>query len=179
MRPTALIGLSTARGAFTEEVVREMAAHVGRPIVLPLSNPTARAEADPRDLVRWTRGKVLMMTGSPFPEVGYEGRSVRVAQSNTVYVFPAVGMGVVAAQAARVTDAMLRAAARSLGSLSPALHDPHAPLLPPIGALREVAGTVALAVARAAVQDDVAPQRSDDDLRERIARAHREPRYAD
>ncbi|CAB4946503.1 unannotated protein [freshwater metagenome] len=179
VRPTALIGLSTARGAFTEEVVREMAAHVDRPIVLPLSNPTARAEADPRDLMRWTRGKVLMATGSPFPEVEYEGRSVRVAQSNNVYVFPAVGMGVVAAQAARVTDTMLRAAARSLGSLSPALHDPHAPLLPPIGALREVADTVALAVARAAVADGVAPQRSDDDLRERIARARWEPRYAD
>ena len=179
VRPTALIGLSTARGAFTEEVVREMASHVQRPIVLPLSNPTARAEADPRDLMRWTQGRVLMATGSPFPPVEYEGRSVRVAQSNNVYVFPAVGMGVVAAQAARVTDPMLRAAARSLGSLSPALQDPHDALLPPIGALREVADTVALAVARAAVEDGVAPHRSDDDLRERIARARWEPAYAE
>ncbi|MEV4419047.1 NAD-dependent malic enzyme [Patulibacter sp. NPDC049589] len=179
VRPTALIGLSTARGAFTEEVVREMAAHVDRPIILPLSNPTARAEADPRDLMRWTRGRVLMATGSPFPEVEYEGRSVRVAQSNNVYVFPAVGMGVVAAQAARVTDPMLRAAARSLGSLSPALTDPHGTLLPPISELRDVADHVALAVALAAVQDGVAPHRDEDDLRERIARARWEPSYAE
>jgi malate dehydrogenase (oxaloacetate-decarboxylating) len=177
VRPTALIGLSTARGAFTEEVVREMAAHAPRPIVLPLSNPTARAEADPRDLMRWTQGRVLMATGSPFPEVEYEGRSVRVAQSNNVYVFPAVGMGVVAAQAARVTDPMLRAAARALGALSPALADPHDSLLPPIAQLGEVADAIALAVARAAVEDGVAPHRDDDDLRERIARARWVPQY--
>jgi malate dehydrogenase (oxaloacetate-decarboxylating) len=177
VRPTALIGLSTARGAFTEEVVREMAAHVERPIVLPLSNPTARSEADPRDLMRWTGGRVLMATGSPFPDVEYDGRAVPVAQSNNVYVFPAVGMGVVASQAARVTDPMLRAAARALGALSPALQDAHGSLLPPISALREVADVIALAVARAAVADGVAPHRDEDDLRERIARARWEPVY--
>lgn len=177
VRPTALIGLSTARGAFTEEVVREMARHVDRPIVLPLSNPTARSEADPKDLMRWTGGRVLMATGSPFPAVEYDGRAVRVAQSNNVYVFPAVGMGVVAAQAARVTDGMLRAAARALGALSPALEDPHGSLLPPISALRDVADVVALAVAQAAVRDGVAPQRDEADLRERIERARWEPMY--
>lgn len=179
VRPTALIGLSTATGAFSEPIVREMAAHVARPIILPLSNPTARAEARPDDLMRWTDGRVLMATGSPFPPVEYEGRSVRVAQSNNVYVFPGVGLGVVAAQAARVSDGMLHAAARALGGLSPALADPHGPLLPPISALREVADHVALAVACAAVRDGVAPQRDEDDLRERIARARWSPRYAD
>ncbi|MBF6619973.1 MAG: NAD-dependent malic enzyme [Patulibacter sp.] len=179
VRPTALIGLSTATGAFTEEVVRAMAAHVDRPIILPLSNPTARSEADPGDLLRWTDGRVLMATGSPFPAVEYEGQPVRVAQSNNVYVFPGVGLGVVAAQAARVTDGMLHAAARAVGGLSPALTDPHAPLLPPITALRDVAQEVALAVACAAVDDGVAPQRDEDDLRERIARAHWSPEYAD
>ncbi len=179
VRPTALIGLSTASGAFSEEIVREMAAHVERPIILPLSNPTARAEADPSDLMRWTEGRVLMATGSPFPAVEYEGTPVRVAQSNNVYVFPGVGLGVVAAQAARVTDGMLHAAARAVGALSPALDDPHAPLLPPISALRDVAQHVALAVACAAVEDGVAPQRDEDDLRERIARAHWSPEYAD
>jgi malate dehydrogenase (oxaloacetate-decarboxylating) len=179
VRPTALIGLSTATGAFTEAIVREMATHVERPIILPLSNPTARSEADPNDLMRWTEGRVLMATGSPFPAVEYEGKPVRVAQSNNVYVFPGVGLGVVAAQAARVTDGMLRAAARAVAERSPALEDPHAPLLPPISALRDVAGHVALAVACAAVEDGVAPQRDEDDLRERISRARWSPEYAD
>jgi malate dehydrogenase (oxaloacetate-decarboxylating) len=179
VRPTALVGLSTARGAFTEGVVREMAAHTDRPIILPLSNPTNRSEADPRDLMRWTGGRVLTATGSPFPEVEYEGRTMRVAQSNNVYVFPAVGMGVVAAQAARVTDPMMRAAARAVGQLSPALSDPHGALLPPIAELRAVSDHVALAVASAAVADGVAPHRSEDDLRERIRRARWTPEYRD
>lgn len=179
VRPTALIGLSTATGAFTEAIVREMAAHVERPIILPLSNPTARSEADPSDLMRWTDGRVLMATGSPFPAVEYEGKPVRVAQSNNVYVFPGVGLGVVAAQAARVTDGMLHAAARAVGGLSPALADPHGPLLPPISALRDVADHVALAVACAAVEDGVAPSRDEDVLRDRIARARWAPEYGD
>lgn len=179
VRPTALIGLSTATGAFTEEIVREMAAHVDRPIILPLSNPTARSEADPSDLMRWTDGRVLMATGSPFPAVEYERQPVRVAQSNNVYVFPGVGLGVVASQAARVTDGMLHAAARTVGGLSPALTDPHGPLLPPISALRDVADHVALAVATAAVRDGVAPTRAEEDLRDRIARARWSPEYGD
>jgi malate dehydrogenase (oxaloacetate-decarboxylating) len=179
VRPTALIGLSTASGAFTEEIVREMAAHVERPIILPLSNPTARSEAAPGDLLRWTDGRVLMATGSPFPAVEYAGEPVRVAQSNNVYVFPGVGLGVVASQAARVTDGMLHAAARAVGALSPALGDPLAPLLPPISALRDVAREVALAVACAAVEDGVAPSRDEDDLRDRISRACWSPEYGD
>ncbi|WP_320670551.1 NAD-dependent malic enzyme [Patulibacter defluvii] len=179
VHPTALIGLSTAHGAFDEEVVREMAAHVERPIVLPLSNPTARSEADPADLDRWTDGRALVATGSPFPPIERDGRTIPVSQSNNVYVFPAVGMGVVAAQAARVTDRMLRAASAALGAQSPALSDPTAPLLPPISALRAVADEVALAVATAAVADGVAPERSGDDLRRRIANARWEPVYPD
>ena len=179
VRPTALIGLSTAAGAFTEAIVREMASHVDRPIILPLSNPTARAEAHPGDLLRWTDGRVLMATGSPFPQVEWDGAPVRVAQSNNVYVFPGVGLGVVASQAARVTDGMLRAAARAVADQSPALEDPLAPLLPPISALRDVSELVALAVAGAAVRDGVAPHRGEDDLRERIARARWSPEYAD
>jgi malate dehydrogenase (oxaloacetate-decarboxylating) len=177
VHPTVLIGLSTAHGAFSEEIVRTMAAHVERPIIFPLSNPTARSEADPADLVRWTDGKVLMATGSPFAPVEIDGRTVPVTQSNNVYVFPAVGLGVVAAQAARVTAPMLRAAARELGSRSPALQDPRAPLLPPIAELRELTDHVALAVATAAVADGVAPQRDEDDLRERIVRTRWEPVY--
>ncbi|EHN12084.1 NAD-dependent malic enzyme [Patulibacter medicamentivorans] len=177
VHPTAMIGLSTARGAFTGEVVREMAAHVERPIIFPLSNPTARSEADPADLDRWTDGRALVATGSPFPPIERDGRTIPVSQSNNVYVFPAVGMGVVAAQAARVTDGMLRAASAALGARSPALTDPTAPLLPPISGLRELADHVALAVAVAAVADGVAPERSEQDLHRRIANARWEPVY--
>ncbi|MGX6448734.1 NAD-dependent malic enzyme [Patulibacter sp. S7RM1-6] len=178
-RPTALIGLSTATGAFTEEIVREMAAHVERPIVFPLSNPTARAEAEPADLVRWTDGRALMATGSPFEPVAHGERTVTVTQSNNVYVFPAVGLGVVASQAARVTDRMMRAAARAVGAHAPALTDPDGALLPPIAELRELTGRVALEVATAAVEDGVAPHRDRGDLQERIARARWEPVYED
>ncbi|MGE4425373.1 MAG: NAD-dependent malic enzyme [Solirubrobacteraceae bacterium] len=176
-RPTAMIGLSTAHGAFTEPIVREMAEHATRPIILPLSNPTARAEAEPIDLDRWTDGRALVATGSPFPPIERDGRTIPVSQSNNVYVFPAVGLGVVAAQAARVTDGMLRAASTALGARSPARANPNAPLLPPIAELRDTAGEIALAVALAAVTDGVAPERDEDDLRGRIARSRWEPVY--
>jgi malate dehydrogenase (oxaloacetate-decarboxylating) len=179
VRPTALLGLSTARDAFTEEVVRAMASHCERPIIFPLSNPTARSEADPADLERWTDGRALVATGSPYPAIQRHGGEVPVSQSNNVYVFPGVGLGVVAAQAARVTDRMLRAGSAALGALSPALRDPDAPLLPPISALRDVAAEVALGVAVAAVEDGVAPERSREDLRARIARARWSPVYPD
>ncbi|MCK9248135.1 MAG: NAD-dependent malic enzyme [Solirubrobacteraceae bacterium] len=178
-RPTALVGLSTAHGAFTEPIVREMAAHTTRPIVFPLSNPTSSAEADPVDLDRWTDGRALVATGSPFPPIERDGRTIPVSQSNNVYVFPAVGLGVVASQAARVTDGMLRAASTALGARSPARGTPNAPLLPPIAELRDVAGEIALAVACAAVADGVAPERDADDLRRRIARSRWEPVYPD
>ncbi|MDL5157952.1 NAD-dependent malic enzyme [Actinomycetospora termitidis] len=173
-----LLGLSTAQGAFTEEIVRTMAAKVDRPIVFPLSNPTANAEARPADLDAWTGGRALIATGSPFPPLHRDdGDDVSVAQCNNVYIFPAVGLAVTAARATRVTDAMMRAAARALGDASPALADSRAPLLPAWGEVRDVADDIALAVARQAVADGVAPRASDDDLRGRIAATRWTPGY--
>src|SRR5712671_1193731 len=112
---TILIGLSTVGGAFTEPIVREMARKVERPVILPLSNPTTRSEATAEDLIRWTNGRALVATGSPYPPVKYDGRSIPIAQCNNVFIFPAVGLGVVASGARRVTDGMMLAAGRVLG----------------------------------------------------------------
>ncbi len=177
VRPTVLIGVSTVGGAFTEPIVREMAAHVDRPIVLPLSNPTARSEAAPADLLRWTDGRALVATGSPFPPVDFGGRSVPIAQCNNVYVFPAIGLGLIAGRARRVTDRMLGAAARALGDLAPVLRDPDGPLLPPVTELRSVAREIAFAVATAAIEDRVAPEATPEELRDRIRAAQWAPRY--
>ena len=174
---TILIGLSTAAGAFSEPIVSTMASKVDRPIIFPLSNPTSRSEADPADLVRWTGGRVLTATGSPYPPVEVGGRRVEVAQSNNVFIFPAVGLGVVASGATRVTNAMMQAAATALGEVSPALTDPQASLLPPVGRLREVALHVATAVALAAVADGVAARAVEADLRRRVSAAQWSPHY--
>jgi malate dehydrogenase (oxaloacetate-decarboxylating) len=150
VRPTILIGTSAQPGAFTEEIVREMAKHVERPVIFPLSNPTSKSEATPSDLLDWTEGRAVIATGSPFPEVVYDGRVIRTGQCNNSFIFPGVGLGVIASGARRVTDAMFVAAARVLSEFAPALHDPEAPLYPPLEQVREISFKVALAVAREA-----------------------------
>lgn len=177
VHPTALIGLSTATGAFTETIVREMAAHVDRPIILPLSNPTSRSEARPQDLVDWTKGRALIATGSPFDPAEFDGRSIPVAQCNNVYIFPGIGLAVTAARASRVTDSMLTAAASAVAEHSTIRTDPNGSLLPPRGELAEVATTVARAVARAAAADRVAPKLSDDELEAALSRTRWVPEY--
>jgi malate dehydrogenase (oxaloacetate-decarboxylating) len=107
---TVLIGLSTVDGAFTETIVREMARKVQRPIIFPLSNPTTKSEAKPDDLIRWTDGRALVATGSPFAPVAYSGRTIPITQCNNIFIFPAMGLAVVASGARRVTDAMMLAA---------------------------------------------------------------------
>jgi malate dehydrogenase (oxaloacetate-decarboxylating) len=146
VRPTILIGTSGQRGAFSEEIVREMARHVDRPIIFPLSNPTSKSEATPAELLEWTRGRALVATGSPFPPVNYQGRLVKIGQCNNAFIFPGVGLGVVASGAIRVTDAMFSAAARVLSEFSPALNEPDGPLFPPLEVVREVSYQVALEV---------------------------------
>jgi malate dehydrogenase (oxaloacetate-decarboxylating) len=149
-KPTVLIGVSAQGGIFNEQVIRSMAASVTRPVVFPLSNPTSCAEAAPQDLMTWTEGRGVIGTGSPFPPVIWAGKSAPVAQTNNAYVFPGMGLGVLAVKAGRVSDGMFAAAAKALADASPAAHDPDACLLPPVSELRQVAVMVATAIAKQA-----------------------------
>ena len=164
-RPTILIGTSTQTGAFTEPIVRTMAAHVERPVILPLSNPTSRCEALPEDLIRWTDGRALVATGSPFPPVDHDGRRYLIAQANNALVFPGLGLGATVSRARRISDAMLAAAADAVAELSDA-SGPGAPLLPPVDALRMVSAAVGIAVARAAAADGLAKVELDDPVQQ-------------
>ncbi len=161
---TVLIGCSTVQGAFNEAIVKAMVSHCERPIILPLSNPTSHCEADPRDLMAWTEGKVLMACGSPFPPVEFKGKSYPVSQSNNAFVFPGIGRGVIAAKATQVTDGMIYAACEALSLASPARHDPMAPLLPDIADAADVADSIALAVANKAREEGVAGADAPDDF---------------
>lgn len=152
---TVLVGTSGQPGAFSEAVVRTMAANCERPVILPLSNPTSLTEAQPSDLLEWTGGQALVATGSPFEPVTY-GKTVHVvAQANNAVVFPGIGLGAIVARANRVTDSMLRAAAAAVAEQVDS-STPGAPLLPPVEALRATSAAVAKAVAEAAVADGVA-----------------------
>jgi malate dehydrogenase (oxaloacetate-decarboxylating) len=172
-----LIGLSTVPGSFTEPIIREMTRKVPRPIILPLSNPTEKSEAKADDLIRWTEGRALLATGSPFAPVIYAGREITIAQCNNVYIFPAVGLGVVASQARRVTDSMMEAAARTLADHSPALKDASAALLPPLRGVRGVALAIAVAVGLEAQRVGVAPKTSEQELIRRVKEGQWIPRY--
>jgi malate dehydrogenase (oxaloacetate-decarboxylating) len=174
---TILIGLSTVGGAFTEAIVREMARKVRRPIIFPLSNPTDRSEAKAEDLIRWTDGRALVATGSPFAPVYYGARTIPIAQCNNVFIFPAMGLGVVASGARRVTNAMMLAAARALAANSPALKDPSASLLPPLTDIRRVAAQIAVAVGIEAQREGLAPKTSEEQLRQQVIAAQWTPAY--
>jgi len=174
---TILIGLSTLPGAFSEDIVREMARKCPRPIILPLSNPTSKSEAVPEDLIRWTDGRALIATGSPFPDVHYQGRTIRIAQCNNVYIFPAMGLALLATQARRVTDTMFLAAAHALAAQSPAVTDPSAPLLPALTSLRQAAVEIAFAAAEQAQRDGLAPHTTPEALRNAITSAQWAPQY--
>jgi malate dehydrogenase (oxaloacetate-decarboxylating) len=167
-KATVLVGVSAQAGAFTEEVVREMARHTERPIIFPLSNPTSQAEATPADLMRWTEGRALVGTGSPFPPVEIDGKQVRVSQVNNSFIFPGLALGILVSQATRVTDGMIMAAAKALASVSPSRTDKSAPLLPPVSESRQVGIVVSEAVARRAMAEGVAGIGADADIARRI-----------
>lgn len=174
---TILIGLSTVSGAFSETIVREMARKVERPIIFPLSNPTIKSEAKADDLIRWTDGRALVATGSPFAPVSYEGRKIPIAQCNNVYIFPAIGLAVTASGAQRVTDGMILAAARELAENSPALRDASASLLPALTDIREVAVQIAIAVGQEAQRAGVAPKTTKEELRRHVIATQWVPAY--
>ncbi len=176
-KPTAFIGVSGQAGAFTEEVVRAMAAAVERPVIFPLSNPTSRSEAKPADLLKWTNGLALIGTGSPFAAVSWNGREVPIDQTNNSYIFPGLGLGVLSVNAQRVTDTMFMAAAKCLAELSPARLSRSGRLLPPVSELRSVSFGVAKAVARQAIKDGVADPLDEQTVEARIRANVWEPVY--
>ena len=174
---TLLVGLSTVKGIFSEPIVREMARKTERPIIFPLSNPTSHSEAEPADLLAWTEGRALVATGSPFAPVPYNGKTIEIAQCNNVFIFPAVGLGVIGSGARRVTDKMLLAGARALGDHSPALQDPTGSLLPRVNTIRDVALDIAYAVAAKAQEEGLAPASESDALRKKLKESQWFPEY--
>jgi len=176
VHPTVLIGTSGRAGAFTEAVVRDMAAHTERPVILPMSNPTALSEAVPADLIKWTSGRALVAAGSPYGAVDLGGIHYEIGQANNALVFPGLGLGVIAARARRVTDGMLLAAARAVADLVD-ISAPGDPLLPRVADLRETSVAVAVAVARAAEAEGVASAALQADLAGQLRTLMWEPRY--
>ncbi|MFB9680814.1 NAD-dependent malic enzyme [Streptosporangium vulgare] len=175
VHPTMLLGTSTAHGAFTEEIVRAMAAAVERPVIFPISNPTSRIEAMPEDLIRWTGGRALVATGIPVAPVTHDGLTHVIGQANNALLYPGVGLGVIVSRARRVSDGMLQAAAEAVGSMAD-VSAPGASLLPPVGDLREVSATVAVAVARQAAAEGLARVELSDPVQQ-VQDAMWQPRY--
>ena len=167
-KPTILIGVSGQPGLFTEEIIREMHRHCPRPIIMPLSNPTSRVEATPADLISWTGGAALIATGSPFAPVTWQDKVYPIAQCNNAYIFPGIGLGIIASGASRVTDAMLMSASRALADCSPLATDPTGPVLPELSDIQQVSRRIAIEVARAARLAGVAPESSEQALAQAI-----------
>jgi malate dehydrogenase (oxaloacetate-decarboxylating) len=176
-KPTTLIGVSGQPGAFSEPIVRAMAEINRRPVIFPLSNPTSRAEATPADIERWSQGRAVIGTGSPFPPLMRDGHAFKVDQTNNSYIFPGVGLGAIAVQASRITDSMFMAAAKALAAMSPVRNDSSGNLLPPVTELREISIAVARAVAIQAIKEGLTPDIADDEIDAAIAAKMWTPRY--
>jgi malic enzyme len=177
--PTILIGTTGKPGLFTETAIREMAARTPAPIIMPLSNPTANAEATPADVLRWTDGRALVATGSPFEPVPVGGVTRQVGQANNMLVFPGVGLAAVVSRATEVTDAMFRVAATTLAGLVPGDRVANGALYPPVADLRRVSRAIAIAVATQARRDGVSRLAPDDDIDKAVTAAMWFPGYSD
>ncbi|KAL9599397.1 MAG: hypothetical protein Q9179_003569 [Wetmoreana sp. 5 TL-2023] len=206
-KPHVLIGTSTKPKTFTEEVVKEMAKHVERPIILPLSNPTRLHEADPKDIIEWTEGRALIATGSPFPPVKYNGKEYeigrlmapstqshadrvsmmlmegchRLAECNNSCAFPGIGLGAVLSRTRLLTKTQLVAAVKALAAQSPALKDPNKGLVPDVTNVREISVQIAKAVVKTAVEEGLATEKGipedDGDLEEWVREQMWETKY--
>ena len=176
-KPTVLVGVSGQPGVFTEEIIREMAKHVERPIVFPLSNPTSCVEAQPKSVIEWTEGRAIVGTGSPFAPYEYQGKKHFFAQTNNSYIFPGVGLATLAVRARRVSDGMFLAASKALAELSPAKTEKDAPLLPPLNEMLDVSRHIAMAVARQARAEGLAEAFSDAQIESLIDQKIWRPEY--
>src|ERR1051326_1048225 len=176
-RPTILIGTSAQAGAFTEEIVRAVAQNTARTVIFPLSNPTSKSEANPIDILNWTDGRALVATGSPFASISFREKTIQIGQCNNAFIFPGVGLGVLASGARRVANEMFTAAALALSKQSPARKDKSAPLYPPLEEVRTVSRNVAFAVASEAQRLGLAEESTPDELMRRIDKKMWEPHY--
>ncbi|HAT8939863.1 TPA: oxaloacetate-decarboxylating malate dehydrogenase [Legionella pneumophila subsp. pneumophila] len=176
-QPTILLGVSGQPNQFKEAMIKTMLSYCERPIIFPLSNPTSRAEAIPQDLLNWTAGKALIATGSPFEPVVINGHKIEIAQCNNSYIFPGVGLGVVAGQAKRVTDLMMMAAAVALSELAPAIRTGEGRLLPELNSIREVSQHIARAVILQGIKEGHIESMNNNKIDESIKKTMWTPQY--
>ena len=177
VHPTILIGVSAQPGLFTEEIIRTMHSHCSRPIIMPLSNPTSRVEAHPIDLINWTNGAAVVATGSPFMPVHFGNKIYPIAQCNNSYIFPGIGLGVLAVRARKITDMMLMAVSEALADLSPKALDPNSALLPDLKDIEKVSRRIAFKVGMAAQDSGAADKMSEAELLEQIEKNYWHPIY--
>ena len=176
-KPDILIGVSGQPGLFTEQVIRAMKANCELPIIFPLSNPSRQVEARPEQVIEWTDGEVVIATGSPFKPVEYKGKTYPIAQCNNSYIFPGIGLGVVAGKARLISDEMLMAASNALASASPMANHGGGALLPPLTQIADLSRQIAHAVARVAMEQDLALEMTEEALQDAINRHFWAPEY--
>tara|TARA_B100001094_G_scaffold283984_1_gene297126 strand:- start:18439 stop:20127 length:1689 start_codon:yes stop_codon:yes gene_type:complete len=178
-KPSILIGVSGAAGMFTKDIIESMAARCEQPVIFPLSNPTSRVEAKPEDIIKWTKGKAIVATGSPFDPVSFDGKEYSIPQCNNSYIFPGIGLGIISCQATRVTDRMLMASSEALAECSPLAQTGQGGLLPTIEEIHVVSRKIAFAVAKQAFEDGVAKPMTDEKLQKVIDNNFWQPEYRD
>lgn len=178
-KPDALIGVSGQAGLFSEQVIKTMKKHCDKPIVFPLSNPIKQIEARPEDIFEWTEGECVVATGSPFAPVNYDGKEYPVAQCNNAYVFPGIGLGVLAANINLISDEMFMVISETLAKFSPMAQSGRGELLPPLTKIADLSKEIAFAVGKKAMEQGLALEQSDERLRERIEENFWQPEYRD
>jgi len=176
-KPDVLIGVSGQAGLFSETVITAMQQHCQRPIIFPLSNPSRQVEATPTQVINWTKGKVIIATGSPFDAVEYQGQTYPVAQCNNSYIFPGIGLGVISANISRITDKMLQVASETLASASPLANTGKGELLPPLTEIAQLSKAIAFAIAKVAINEKLALPLPDDELKAKIDRNYWQAEY--